>query len=70
MKIFAMLLRATIIIVWIIMLYLSWWNMSSPPFVSGIGFIVSGIYLVLQAIVWPKALLCPLFHKSEWCCKK
>lgn len=67
---FAMALRVLIIIVWVKMLYISGWKADTAPFCSGIWFILIWIYLALQAIAWPKAILCPLFHKGEWCCKK
>lgn len=62
MKIIAMILRVLVIVVWFKMMSLSWWEINTAPFVSGIGFIALGLYLILQAIKWPKALLCPIFH--------
>ena len=71
MKIIAIVLRVLIIIVWIKMILLGNGSFDNPPFVSGIWFVLTGLYLVLQAIVWPKSMLCPIFH---WCgkesCKK
>ena len=65
MKYFAMALRVLIVLVWFQMLSLSGWELNTAPFCSGIGFIIVGLYLALQAMVWPKALLCPLGAKCR-----
>jgi len=60
MKYFAMVLRVLIVLVGFKMMSISGWTPQTAPFCSGIGFILIGLYLALQAFVWPKALLCPL----------
>ncbi len=71
MKYFAMVLRVLIILVWFRMLFISGWTPNTAPFCSGVGFILIGLYLAIQAAIWPKAILCPLFSKcrEEWSCK-
>ena len=63
MKYFAMILRIAIIVMWVHMMHLGNWTPNTPPFCSGIGFILIGLYLALQSAVWTKAMLCPLFSK-------
>lgn len=65
MKYFAMVLRVLIVLIWFKMLSISGWTPATAPFCSGIGFILIGLYLALQAAVWPKAILCPLFSKCR-----
>ena len=65
MKYFAIVLRVLIVIIWFKMLALSGWDANTAPFCSGIGFIVVGLYLGLQAMIWPKALLCPFTAKCR-----
>ena len=65
MKYFAMALRVLIVLVWFKMLSLSGWESNTAQFCSGIGFIVVGVYLTLQAMAWPKALLCPFTAKCR-----
>jgi predicted tellurium resistance membrane protein TerC len=70
MKYFAIILRILIIAVWIKMMALWNWTPNTPPFCSGIGFILIWIYLTLQALIWPKAMLCPFTQKCRekmWC---
>lgn len=71
MRIIAILLRILIIAVWIKMMSLSWWTPDTAPFCSWVWFIALGLYLALQAIKGPKAMLCPLFHgcKIDESCK-
>jgi len=59
MKYFAIILRILIIVVGFKMMSLGNWTPNTPPFCSGIGFILIGLYLGLQAMIWPKAMLCP-----------
>ena len=61
MKYFAIILRILIIVIWVQMLILAEWKPHTPPFCSGIGFILIGLYLALQAIMWPKSMICPFF---------
>ena len=68
MKYFAMILRILIIVVWFKMMSMGGaegWTPNTPPFCSGIGFVLIGLYLALQSFVWPKALLCPLGKKCR-----
>lgn len=65
MKYFAIILRIAIVVVWIHMLQLAQWTPNTPPFCSGIGFILIGLYLWLQAMIWPKAMLCPFTAKCR-----
>lgn len=72
MRFVAVIIRILIIAMWVNLMYLSWWTPATPPFCSGISFILVWIYLQLQSVFWPKSMLCPLFHgcKSDWACKK
>lgn len=65
MKYFAMVLRVLIVLIWFKMLSLSGWTPATEAFCSGIGFILIGLYLAIQAAIWPKAMLCPLFSKCR-----
>jgi hypothetical protein len=62
MKYFAIVLRILIIAIWIKMMALWNWTPNTPPFCSGIGFILIGVYLSLQALFWPRALICPFIQ--------
>lgn len=70
MKIVAMILRILIILVWIKMMALGNWTPDTPPFCSGVGFILIWIYFTLMATVGPKALLCPLKKCDSECSTK
>ncbi len=59
MKYFAIVLRILIVIIWFKMLAMSGLAPQTEGFCTGIWFIVVGLYLTLQAMAWPKALLCP-----------
>ncbi|MDQ7008798.1 MAG: hypothetical protein Q9M94_00725 [Candidatus Gracilibacteria bacterium] len=65
MKYFAMVLRVLIILVGFKMMSISGWTPQTAPFCSGIGFILIGLYLAIQAAIGPKAMLCPLFSKCR-----
>jgi hypothetical protein len=68
MKYFAMVLRVLIVLVGFKLMSMGWaegWTPQTAPFCSGIGFILVGLYLSLQAMFWPKALLCPLGAKCR-----
>ena len=68
MKYFAIVLRIAIILVGFKMMSMggtNGWEANTAPFCSGIGFIVVGLYLTLQAMAWPKALLCPFTAKCR-----
>ncbi len=65
MKYFAIILRILIVVVWIKMMALWNWTPQTAPFCSGIGFILIGLYLALQAMIWPKAMLCPFTAKCR-----
>jgi len=65
MKYFAMVLRVLIILMWFHLMSIWLWTPGTAPFCSGVGFILIWVYLSLQSAVWPKALLCPLFHKCK-----
>lgn len=65
MKYFAIILRILIVIVWIKMMMLWKWTPDTAPFCSGIGFVLVGLYFTLQAMIWPKAMLCPFTAKCR-----
>lgn len=65
MKYFAIILRIAIVVVWFKMLSLSGWTPVTVPFCSGIGFILIGVYLTIQSMIWPKAMLCPFTAKCR-----
>jgi len=68
MKYFAIILRILIILVGFKMMSMGWaegWTHGTPPFCSGIGFVLIGLYLSLQAMIWPKAMLCPFTAKCR-----
>lgn len=65
----AIALRLLMIAVWIKMMSLGGWDFNTPPFISGIGFILVTLYFGLLSIFWPKSMLCPFFGKV-WCDSK
>ena len=71
-RIFAIILRILIIAIWFKILVLSNCTPNTTLFCSWIGFIAIGIYFAIQAIKWPKYLLCPIVYglKYEAPCKK
>ena len=66
----AMILRILIILVWIQMMNLSGWTPNTPPFCSGVGFILIWVYFALLSIVGPKKMLCPIKNCVSDTCKK
>jgi len=65
MKYFAIILRILIIVFWVHMMHLSNWTPDTPPFCSWVAIILIGLYLGLQAMIWPKAMLCPFTAKCR-----
>ncbi len=62
MKYFAILLRLLIILIWIKILIISKANFWTVDFCTWVGFIVVWLYLSLQALFWPRALICPFIQ--------
>jgi len=52
-----------IIVIWFKILIMSWIKPDTIEFCTWLGFIVIWIYFSLQALVWPKVLLCPFSEK-------
>jgi len=65
MKYFAIILRILIIVIGFKMMSLGNWEPNTAPYCSGVGFVLIGLYLGLQAMIWPKAMLCPFTKKCR-----
>ena len=63
MKYLALVLRVILVLIWVRIFVLNGFSAWSIETCTALWFIVTGAYLAIQAIVWPKALLCP-FWKS------
>ena len=59
MKYLALVLRIVLVLIWVRILVLNGFTPWSIETCTAVWFIVTWAYLALQAIVWPKALLCP-----------
>lgn len=72
MKYFAMILRIFIVLHGIHMMFLSGFEPKTPLMCWWLAVTLIGIYLILQAVVWPRNIVCPFFKKcrEKWGCKK
>lgn len=72
MKYFGIVLRILIILSGVHMMILSWFERESALMCSWVSVTLIGIYLALQAVMWPKSMLCPFTEKCRekmWCKK-
>ena len=77
MKYIAIIIRIVIIIIWFRLMAISWWTPNTIWFCNGIGFVLVGLYLILQALFWPRAMVCPFIQlncpmdkdSKNWCSK-
>jgi len=61
----ALVMRLAIVGIWIFMMVQNPVP-QTPPFCSGLAFVLIWAYLGLTAVAWPKAMLCP-FKKCDSC---
>lgn len=67
MKIFAAILRITLFIIWIRIIYLSDFDFANTDLFIWISVIIVAIYLAIITQFWIEAVWCPMCKK--WKCK-
>ncbi len=70
MRYFSLFLRILIFVIWFKLLHFSGYKPETAEFCSGIWFILVSLFLSMQAVMWPKAMLCPFFGWLRSGCSK
>ncbi len=65
MRYISLILRISLLIIWIKMMYLSNWTFSTVSFCGWIGLVIVSIYLSLQSFFWTKVMICPFSHLNN-----
>lgn len=64
MKYLAFVMKACIMLIWVYMMY-SFPDRSNPPFISGLGFFLTWLYLAIQGMYGHKFTGCIITDKTK-----